>query len=89
MHLCASIDHYAKLVPHGKWYTTEQLATLEDTLKKSFLKREILNSEDTKKMLEEQGQDLALLSPTEFGKFMMAETAKWGKVIKEGHIKVE
>jgi len=40
-------------------------------------------------MLEEQGQDLALLSPTEFGKFMMAETAKWGKVIKEGNIKVE
>lgn len=50
---------------------------------------EILNSEDTKKMLEEQGQDLALLDPTEFGTFMAAETAKWGKVIKEGNIKVE
>jgi tripartite-type tricarboxylate transporter receptor subunit TctC len=50
---------------------------------------EILNSEDTKKMLEEQGQDLALLGPTEFGKFMAAETAKWGKVNKEGNIKVK
>lgn len=50
---------------------------------------EILSSEDTKKMLEEQGQDLALLGPVEFGKFMAAETAKWGKVIKESNIKVE
>lgn len=50
---------------------------------------EILNSGDTKKMLEDQGQDLALLGPAEFGKFMAAETAKWGKVIKEGNIKVE
>ena len=50
---------------------------------------EILNSEDMKKMLEEQGQDLALLGPAEFGKFMMAESAKWGKVIKEGNIRVE
>ena len=50
---------------------------------------QILNSEDTKKMLEEQGQDLALQGPTEFGKFMAAETAKWGKVIKAGNIKVK
>lgn len=40
-------------------------------------------------MLEEQGQDLALQGPAEFGKFMAAESAKWGKVIKEGNIKVE
>jgi tripartite-type tricarboxylate transporter receptor subunit TctC len=50
---------------------------------------EILNAEETKKMLEEQGQDLAMLSPAEFGTFMAAETAKWAKVIKEGNIKVE
>ncbi len=50
---------------------------------------QILNAEDTKKMLEEQGQHSALQGPTEFGKFMAAETAKWGKVIKEGNIKVE
>ncbi len=50
---------------------------------------EILNSEETKKMLEEQGQDLALQGPAEFGRFMGAETVKWGKVIKEGNIKVE
>ena len=50
---------------------------------------QVLNSEDTKKMLEEQGQDLALQGPAEFGKFMAAETAKWGKVIKAGNITVK
>ncbi len=39
IHLCAWIDHYAKLVPHGRWYTNERLATLEDTFKKAILKR--------------------------------------------------
>lgn len=39
VHLSAFIDHYSKLVPHGEWYKNEQLATLEDTIKKAILKR--------------------------------------------------
>jgi putative transposase len=39
IHLCANIDHYSKYVPHGQWYTNECIATLEDTTKKSTLKR--------------------------------------------------
>jgi len=39
IHLCAFIDHYSKLVPHGEWYTNEKLATLEDTFKKAILGR--------------------------------------------------
>lgn len=39
LHLCAVIDHYSKLVPHGEWYASEQLATLEDCLKQAILKR--------------------------------------------------
>jgi putative transposase len=39
LHLCAIIDHYSKLVPHAEWYRSEQLATLEDTLKTAILKR--------------------------------------------------
>jgi transposase InsO family protein len=39
IHLCAYIDHYSKLVPHAQWYSNEQIATLEDTTKKSTLKR--------------------------------------------------
>ncbi len=39
VHVCAFIDHYSKLVPHAQWYPNERIATLEDTLKKSLLKR--------------------------------------------------
>jgi putative transposase len=39
LHLGAVIDHYSKLVPHAAWYRSEQLATLEDTLKQAILKR--------------------------------------------------
>jgi len=39
IHLSAFIDHYSKAVPHGQWYDNEQIATVEDTLKKATLKR--------------------------------------------------
>lgn len=39
VHFCGFIDHYSKLVPHGQWYLNEQTATLEDTFKKSVVKR--------------------------------------------------
>lgn len=39
VHLSAFIDHYAKALPHAQWYHRENIATLEDTLKKSVLKR--------------------------------------------------
>jgi transposase InsO family protein len=44
VHICAFIDHYSKLVPHAQWYRSEQIATLEDTLKKALLKRGIPRS---------------------------------------------
>jgi len=39
VHMSAIIDHYSKFVPHAQWYANERLATLEDTCKKSLLKR--------------------------------------------------
>lgn len=39
VHLSAFIDHYTKALPHAQWYHRENIATLEDTLKKSILKR--------------------------------------------------
>lgn len=39
IHLSAFIDHYSKAVPHAQWYDNEQIATVEDTLKKAVLKR--------------------------------------------------
>lgn len=49
----------------------------------------LLASEETRKTLENQGIEVDLAGPAEFGKFVGAEIAKWGKVVKEGNIKVE
>jgi tripartite-type tricarboxylate transporter receptor subunit TctC len=49
----------------------------------------IMNSEEMKRIFEEQGSDVELMDPAEFGKFIEAETVKWGKVVKEGNIKGE
>jgi len=37
----------------------------------------------------ELGAEPFIVTPAEFGKFLTAETEKWGKVIKSAHIKVE
>jgi putative transposase len=39
VHLSAMIDHFSKLVPHGEWYPSEQIATLEHSLKQATLTR--------------------------------------------------
>jgi tripartite-type tricarboxylate transporter receptor subunit TctC len=49
----------------------------------------LLASEETRKSLENQGVEVDLLGPAEFGKFIEAEIAKWAKVVKEGNIKAE
>jgi len=49
----------------------------------------IMKTEETQKTFETQGADPEFVGSTAFIKFMEAETAKWGKVIKEGNIKGE
>ena len=49
----------------------------------------ILTSEDTKKMFLNEGAEVDHLAPAEFGQFISAEIAKWGRVVKEANIKVE
>ena len=49
----------------------------------------IMSSEDTKKMFADQGADAEMMGSDEFGKFIAAETEKWGKVVRESNIKVE
>ncbi len=39
LHLSAMIDHYSKYVPHGEWYDTEKLATLEHSFQRALLTR--------------------------------------------------
>ncbi len=49
----------------------------------------ILSEEDTRKKFADQGAEAELMGSAPFGKFIMAETAKWGKVIRQANIKVD
>jgi tripartite-type tricarboxylate transporter receptor subunit TctC len=49
----------------------------------------ILSSAETHKVFGEQGAEVDKLAPAEFGPYIAAETAKWGKVIREANIKAE
>jgi len=49
----------------------------------------ILASAETQKVFGDQGAEVDKLGPAEFGPYMVAETAKWGKVIREANIKAE
>jgi tripartite-type tricarboxylate transporter receptor subunit TctC len=49
----------------------------------------LLNSADTKKFLDNEGAAPAHMSSAEFGKFIEAEIAKWGPVVKQAGMKAE
>ncbi len=49
----------------------------------------ILSQEDTRKKFADQGAEAELMGSAPFGKFILAETAKWGKVIRQANIKVD
>jgi tripartite-type tricarboxylate transporter receptor subunit TctC len=49
----------------------------------------ILATAETKKRFESEGGEAVLMSPEEFGRFIVAETAKWAKVVKDAGIKAE
>jgi tripartite-type tricarboxylate transporter receptor subunit TctC len=48
----------------------------------------ILSQEDTRKKFADQGAEAELMGAASFGKFIMAETAKWGKVVRQANIRV-
>jgi tripartite-type tricarboxylate transporter receptor subunit TctC len=50
---------------------------------------ELLDSADTKKFLDNEGAAPVHMSAAEFGKFIEAETAKWGPVVKQAGMKAE
>jgi tripartite-type tricarboxylate transporter receptor subunit TctC len=49
----------------------------------------ILSSAETQKVFGDQGAEVDKMTPAEFAPYIVAETAKWGKVIKEANIKAE
>jgi tripartite-type tricarboxylate transporter receptor subunit TctC len=50
---------------------------------------ELLNSAETKKYLDNEGAAPVHMSSAEFGKFIEAEIAKWGPVVKKAGMKAE
>ena len=49
----------------------------------------IVASPEVKQRLEELGTEAVNKSPEEFGAFLAQETALWGKVVKDGNVKVD
>ena len=47
----------------------------------------IQDSDELKKQFANEGAEIVRKSPAEFGQFIAAETAKWGKVVKEANMK--
>ncbi len=47
----------------------------------------IQNSAALKKQFDNEGAEIVRKSPAEFGQFIAAETAKWGKVVKDAKMK--
>jgi tripartite-type tricarboxylate transporter receptor subunit TctC len=48
-----------------------------------------MSSADAQKMFADQGAEAEMMGSEEFSKFIVAETDKWGKVVRAGNIKVE
>jgi tripartite-type tricarboxylate transporter receptor subunit TctC len=62
-------------------------ATIVEKLNKDIAA--VLTSDAVKKQLESEGAAVMQMSPTEFGKFIETEMAKWQRVVKEGNIRPE
>ncbi len=45
-----------------------------------------LDAPELQKQFEAEGASIVKMAPAEFGNYIELETAKWGRVVKEGHI---
>ena len=49
----------------------------------------ILAEPDVKSKFDLQSAEIVASTPEQFGEFIKAESAKWGKVIREKHIHID
>jgi tripartite-type tricarboxylate transporter receptor subunit TctC len=49
----------------------------------------VMQQADFKERISNMGADVVGSTPEQFGAFMKSESAKWGKVIREAHIRAE
>jgi len=45
-----------------------------------------LDAPELQQQFAKEGAPVVKMTPDEFGKYIETETAKWGRVVKEGHI---
>ena len=83
----SGVPGYAVVGWYGWVYPAGTPQAIVDTLNREL--EAIMKTPEMVKTFETQGAEQDLLGPATFVKFMEAESAKWGKVIKQGHIKLE
>jgi len=83
----AGVPGYEAIMWWGMFAPAGTPKAVVDRLNKELVV--ILNAEDTKKTFENQGAEADLMGLPEFSKFIEAEMAKWGRVIKAANIKAE
>jgi len=49
----------------------------------------VLASAKAKEQFEKEGAEVAPMKPDDLGRFMAAETEKWGRVVRDAKIKAE
>jgi tripartite-type tricarboxylate transporter receptor subunit TctC len=83
----AGVPGYQSFIWWGLFAPAGTPKTVVDTLNKEL--EAIMKAPDIIKTFEVEGAEQDLLGPAAFAKFMEAESVKWGKVIKQGNIKLE
>jgi tripartite-type tricarboxylate transporter receptor subunit TctC len=76
-----AVNWYGILVPAG---TPKPIV---DRLHKEL--NAIMKTAEVVRKFQDQGADVSLMGPAEFGPFIAAEIIKWGRVVKEANIKAE
>jgi tripartite-type tricarboxylate transporter receptor subunit TctC len=83
----AGVPGYESFIWWGLYAPAGTPKAIVDTLNKELAA--IMKMPEIIKTFEVQGAEQDLLGPEAFTKFMEAESAKWGKVIKQGNITLE
>ena len=83
----AGIPGYESFIWWGMFAPAGTPKAIVDKLNKEL--ETIMKTEEMAKIFVAQGAEQDLLGPAAFAKFMESESAKWGKVIKQGNIKLE
>jgi len=83
----AGVPGYESFIWWGLFAPAGTPKAIVDKLNKEL--ETVMKTEEMAKIFVAQGAEQDLLGPAAFAKFMESESAKWGKVIKQGNIKSE